>query len=159
MNLADLSASCTFCPALRKIPKAWQRGMLGWAFLALFIASSAPSHGMGPRRFHAGETQTGLASWYGSEQGRHTASGEVLDRHALTAAHRYLPFNTIIRVTNQENGKTVELRINDRGPYRGGRILDVSEAAANILDMKRAGTVPVLIEVMELGMPRPHHHG
>jgi rare lipoprotein A len=122
------------------------------------LASVSPMHGMGPRRFHAGEIQTGTASWYGAEQGRHTASGERFDPQALTAAHRYLPFNSIIRVTNENNGNTVELRINDRGPFRGGRILDVSEAAADILDMKRAGTVPVLIEVIELGPPTHAHH-
>jgi len=113
---------------------------------------------MAPRRFHDGETQKGRASWYGADQGCHTASGERFDPDALTAAHRYLPFNTIIRVTNQLNGRKVELRINDRGPFAHGRILDVSEAAADILDMKRDGTVPVVIEVVALGTPTHANH-
>jgi rare lipoprotein A len=129
------------------------------SLLLLVAVVLLPAHAMGPKRYHPGETQRGMASWYGSGQGRHTASGERFDPHALTAAHRHLPFNTIIRVTNEQNSKSVEVRINDRGPYRSGRILDVSEAAADILDMKRAGTVPVLIEVIELGSPGRANHG
>jgi rare lipoprotein A len=123
----------------------------------LFCAVSVPGFAMGPTREHPGETETGEASWYGADQGHRTASGERFDPHALTAAHRRLPFGTIIRVTNQLNGKSVDLRINDRGPWRGHRILDVSEEAANVLDMKRAGTVPVTIEIIKLGMGRHHH--
>jgi rare lipoprotein A len=102
---------------------------------------------------HAGETQTGLASWYGADQGRHTASGERFDADALTAAHRHLPFGTVVRVTNQLNGKSVDVRINDRGPWRHDRIIDVTDAAADVLDMKKAGTVPVTILVLKLGPP------
>lgn len=92
--------------------------------------------------------QQGIASWYGSEeQGKPTANGETFNRHEFTAASRKLPFNTVVRVTNQENGRSVEVRINDRGPYRGGRVLDLSEAAAKTLDMKTSGVAPVNIEV------------
>ena len=95
----------------------------------------------------SGKVQYGLGSWYG---GRHhggpTASGERYNRHAMTAAHRTLQMNTRVRVTNQRNGRSVIVRINDRGPYVKGRIIDVSEAAAAQLWMKEAGIVPVKVE-------------
>jgi len=95
-------------------------------------------------------TQTGMASWYGTEeQGKLTADGEHFDRHQLTAAHRHLPFNTVIRVTNRENGRMVEVRVNDRGPYAKNRVLDLSEAAAKALDMKTEGVTAVKIEVIK----------
>ena len=101
-----------------------------------------------------GDTEFGKASWYGYENGHHTASGERYDKDALTAAHRHLPFDTIVRVTNRENGRSVEVRINDRGPWcGGGRIIDVSSAAADVLRMKKAGIVRVEIEVVRLGSP------
>lgn len=91
--------------------------------------------------------QLGLASWYG---GRHhggpTASGERFDKRAMTAAHRTLKFQTRVRVTNRNNGRSVIVRINDRGPFVRGRIIDVSEAAAEQLGMKAAGVVPVKVE-------------
>lgn len=94
--------------------------------------------------------QSGIASWYGiEEQGKPTANGETFDRHKFTAASRQLPFNTLVRVINQTNGRSVEVRINDRGPYAKGRVLDVSEAAATTLHMKTVGVVPVDIEVMQ----------
>lgn len=96
---------------------------------------------------HGVLVQRGLASWYGESQ--MTASGERFDRHAYTAAHRSLPFGTRVRVTNQHNGRSVVVRINDRGPYGGhGRIIDLSEAAARDLHMIDAGVVPVTLEVM-----------
>jgi rare lipoprotein A len=101
-----------------------------------------------------GDTEYGKASWYGADQGRHTASGERFDPDALTAAHRHLPFGTIVRVTNRENGRSVEVRINDRGPWRGGRIIDVTSAAADVLQMKRSGVVSVEIDVVRLGSPK-----
>ena len=87
-----------------------------------------------------------MASWYGESQ--QTASGERFDKHAMTAAHRTLPFNTVVRVTNQRNGRAVNVRINDRGPYGNGRVIDLSEAAARQLQMIDAGVVPVVIEVV-----------
>lgn len=90
--------------------------------------------------------ETGLASYYGSEfHGRRTASGEVYDENKLTAAHRTLPFGTRVRVTNLANGKSVVVRINDRGPFREGRIIDVSRRAARELDSIRAGVVRVRV--------------
>ena len=103
--------------------------------------------------FYDGETQSGLASWYGpGQQGHLTADGERFNQHELTAAHRHFPFGTIVRVTNRSNGLSVEVRINDRGPFGDDdRIIDVSSAAADALQMKGAGVVPVEIEVLRLG--------
>jgi rare lipoprotein A len=98
----------------------------------------------------ARQVQRGKATWYGGKfQGRKTASGERFDKHKLTAAHRKLPFGTRVRVTNMSNGRSVVVRINDRGPFGGkGRIIDVSKAAARKLKMIRAGVVEVEVEVL-----------
>ncbi len=94
--------------------------------------------------------QTGLASYYGGRyHGRQTASGEIFDQDALTAAHRTLPFGTRVKVTNQRNGRSVTLRINDRGPFVKGRIIDVSRRAARDLDMVVAGVVPVRVQIVD----------
>lgn len=91
--------------------------------------------------------QKGLASWYGTQfHGRKTASGARFDMHALTAAHRTLPLGTYVKVTNLKNGKTVVVKINDRGPYAGKRILDLSLAAANVLNFRERGETTVTIE-------------
>ena len=94
--------------------------------------------------------ETGKASYYGDRHhGQRTASGERFDQNALTAAHRTLPFGTRVRVTNLNNNRNVVLRINDRGPFVRGRIIDVSRAAAVRLDMLRAGVVPVRVETLD----------
>jgi rare lipoprotein A len=91
--------------------------------------------------------QEGIASWYGAEfEGRPTASGELFDPSQLTAAHPSLPFGTILRVTNKHNHKQVTVRVNDRGPFVSARIIDLSRAAAEALDMISTGTAPVLVE-------------
>lgn len=96
--------------------------------------------------------QKGPASWYGREfHGKTTASGERFDMNQFTAAHKTLPFGSIVEVRNLENGKSVRLKINDRGPYRGNRIIDVSFEAARSLDMVRAGEVNVGINVIHMG--------
>jgi rare lipoprotein A len=88
--------------------------------------------------------EVGLASWYGEEyHGRKTANGEVYDMYAMTAAHRTLPFNLRVRVTNLENGKKAEFRINDRGPFIPGRIIDVSKSGARELGILDSGTARV----------------
>jgi rare lipoprotein A len=93
--------------------------------------------------------QTGEASWYGQKfHNKRTASGEKFDMRSLTAAHRTLPFNTIVRVENLKNGRKVDVRINDRGPFIEGRIIDLSRKAAEKLDMIRDGVVTVRIEVL-----------
>lgn len=92
-------------------------------------------------------TQTGLASWYGAKHhGKRTASGEIFNQEHLTAAHRTLPWGTRVKVINLDNGKTVDVRINDRGPFRKGRIIDVSRAAARALGIVQRGIAPVRIE-------------
>ncbi|HOX14323.1 MAG TPA: septal ring lytic transglycosylase RlpA family protein, partial [Spirochaetales bacterium] len=104
----------------------------------------------------AAEAETGEASWYGPGfHGRRTANGEVFDKEAMTAAHRTLPFGTLVRVRNLDNGREAVLRINDRGPFARGRILDVSEAGARALGMVESGTARVLIEVLRSGTAAP----
>jgi rare lipoprotein A len=94
----------------------------------------------------------GKASWYGSRfHGKPTASGETFDRRAMTAAHRDLPFGTRVRVTNTRNGRAIVVRINDRGPFARGRIIDVSEGAARKLGMLRSGTARVVVEILPEG--------
>lgn len=93
--------------------------------------------------------ETGLASWYGYPyDGRRAASGEIFDKEKLTAAHRTLPFQTCVVVTNLTNGRQVEVRITDRGPFIDGRIIDLSEAAAREIDMVRAGVAQVSLHVV-----------
>lgn len=94
--------------------------------------------------------QQGLASWYGARfHGRRTASGERFNKYHLTAAHRTLPFNARVRVTNLQNGKSVVVRINDRGPHIRGRIIDLSYAAARLIGMHQSGVVLVRVEWLQ----------
>ncbi len=93
--------------------------------------------------------QVGIASWYGNQhQGRLTASGERFDERKLTAAHRTLPLDTKVKVTNLENGKSIEVKVNDRGPYIPGRVLDLSTQAAKMLGMEKEGLALVRIEIV-----------
>ena len=93
--------------------------------------------------------EVGLASWYGeSHHGQPTASGEIFDMTRLTAAHRTLPLGTRLRVVNLQNGRVVRVRVNDRGPYVDGRILDLSREAARALDMEQRGVAPVKLEII-----------
>ncbi len=90
-----------------------------------------------------------MASWYGAKhQGKRTASGEVFNQDKFTAAHRSLPWGSIVKVINLANGKSVEVRINDRGPYGQGRIIDVSRAAARVLGMVASGVTLVRVELL-----------
>ncbi len=99
-----------------------------------------------------GQSFTGIASYYGPKfHGKYTANGETFDMYGITAAHKTLPFNTIIRVINLENEESTLVRINDRGPFIEGRILDLSYGAARKLGMVTAGTGKVRIEIIELG--------
>ena len=96
-----------------------------------------------------GHTQVGIASWYGIEEHNNfAASGERFSKHAYTAAHKTLPLGTVVRVTNLENGRDVVLKINDRGPFVGDRIIDLSHAPAVAIDMIQKGTVKVKVEVL-----------
>jgi rare lipoprotein A len=92
----------------------------------------------------------GQASWYGPGfYGNRTANGEIYRPGTMTAAHRYLPFGTQVRVTNLRNGRTAIVRINDRGPYSGGRIIDLGEGAASYLGVRSTGLAPVRLEVLK----------
>ena len=93
---------------------------------------------------------TGIASYYGGKfHGKRTASGEIFNKNAMTAAHRSLPFGTRVKVTNLRNGRTVLVRVNDRGPHVQGRMIDLSQAAARKIGLSRAGTVRVKLEVLK----------
>ncbi|MCG5536259.1 septal ring lytic transglycosylase RlpA family protein [Ectothiorhodospira mobilis] len=97
-----------------------------------------------------GYRQRGIASWYGTKfHGRRTSSGEPYDMYAMTAAHTTLPLPTYVRVTHLENGRSVVVRVNDRGPFVDDRIIDLSYAAAHRLGMLEEGTAPVLLEAMD----------
>lgn len=92
---------------------------------------------------------TGIASYYAEEfHGRPTASGEVYDMHALTAAHRTLPFHTLLKVTNLDNGMTTVVRVNDRGPFKDNRVIDLSLEAAKKVGLIPNGTGPVELEIL-----------
>ena len=96
----------------------------------------------------------GYASWYaGKFQGRTTASGEIFDTNEMTAAHKTLPFGTIVEVTHRERGTSVAVRINDRGPFVEGRVIDLSLAAADELGITAEGIAPVTLRVIELPEP------
>ncbi|MDG9882033.1 septal ring lytic transglycosylase RlpA family protein [Pseudomonas putida CSV86] len=112
--------------------------------LALFtLLAGCASHDIDPR----GYDETGTASFYGSRHhGKRTASGEPFNQHGLTAAHRTLPFGTRVLVTNLKNERSVVVRINDRGPHTRGRLIDLSKAAAQQLDMIRSGTARVRVQ-------------
>lgn len=97
-----------------------------------------------------GQTETGIASWYGPGfHGRTTANGETYDMEAMTAAHKTLAFGTMVRVDHLDNGRSVRVRINDRGPFVDGRIIDLSRRAARELDMLGAGIARVRVIVVE----------
>lgn len=94
--------------------------------------------------------ETGKASWYGAAfHGRLTANGELYDQNELTAAHQTLPLPSMVRVTNLENGRSLVVRVNDRGPFIKGRILDVSRKAAKLLKFQKSGVTTVRVEILE----------
>jgi rare lipoprotein A len=120
--------------------------------LTATLAGCATARGpvsMPPQKAPPGAVQKGEASWYGERhQGRRTASGELYDMHRLTAAHPALPLGTHVLVTNLQNGRSVEVRVNDRGPTVAGRIIDLSYAAAQALGAVAAGVIPVSVRVL-----------
>ena len=125
--------------------------VLGTACLLLGACSWVPK---GETGLDVGIKDRGIASWYGEQfHGKQAANGEIFDMRALTAAHRTLPLGSIVRVVNLTNGKHVRVRINDRGPYVNGRILDLSQAAADRLGMMQRGLSVIQLEV--IGDHRP----
>ncbi len=92
----------------------------------------------------------GIASWYGADfNGKLTSSGEVYDMYAMTAAHKTLPLGTVVKVDNLDNGKSVQVKINDRGPYVVGRIIDLSKSAADAVGISGTGTAHVKLEIVQ----------
>ena len=128
-----------------------QRQLSTLVFLTFLLAGcSTNPFGGGDSESGHGYRAEGKASYYGSRHhGRRTASGERFDQHALTAAHRTLPFGTWVKVTNLNNDRTVVVRVNDRGPHVRGRIIDLSREAAERLGMLRAGVAPVRVESLD----------
>ena len=128
------------------------RGVVGCVVLAALVPGCGFIFGRSKPpaiESRTGATQSGTASWYGPGfHGKNTSSGEIYDQYDLTAAHPTLPLGTRVAVTNLENGKAVEVRVNDRGPFVKGRAIDLSYAAARNLGMIGPGTVPVRIEVL-----------
>jgi rare lipoprotein A len=120
--------------------------------ISIFISLILVMAGCAPR-YQEGYRETGMASWYGPGfHGKKTSSGETYDMHGQTAAHRTLPFGTRLRVTDIETGRDVEVRVNDRGPFVGGRILDLSQGAAQELGIVGKGVARIRIEIVELGL-------
>lgn len=116
-----------------------------WVFIRPPPAPSEPK----PPTIANPAVQLGRASWYGPRfHGRRTANGERFNKFHLTAAHRTLPFGTLVRVTNLQNGRSIVVRINDRGPYIQGRIIDLSYAAARQLGMYQQGVIQVKVEIL-----------
>ena len=102
-----------------------------------------------PTSVNVGDIASGMASWYGPKfHGKKTSNGEIYNMNAMTAAHKTLPMNTIVKVTNLRNNRITQVRINDRGPFVAGRIIDLSKAAAGKIDMLGSGTAPVKLEVV-----------
>lgn len=133
-----------------------QKGLkLSFTLVLMCIFSQACVHQVKKAElqpFSQDEFERGVASWYGDDfHGRRTANGEIYDMHKLTAAHQTLPFNTIVEVENQSNGLKVLVRINDRGPFVKGRIIDLSLAAARRLEMVGPGTAPVSLRITSPG--------
>jgi rare lipoprotein A len=122
-------------------------------------SGNPPFYEVNGRRYHVmdsshGYRKRGVASWYGEKfHGRRTSSGETYDMYLMTAAHKTLPLPAYARVTNLGNGRSVVVKINDRGPFVDNRIIDLSYAAANRLDMIRAGTAMVEVEVLDPSTP------
>ena len=137
----------------------WPAGVLG-VMLVLWGCT-----GSSPRFTSAGTTEvpaagshqlSGIASYYADDfHGRKTANGETFDMHDLTAAHRTLPFNTKLRVRNLDNNLVVMVRINDRGPFKDNRVIDLSLEAAKRIGLIANGTAPVELEIIELGPTLP----
>jgi peptidoglycan lytic transglycosylase len=125
------------------------------SILATACASRSPAHPAAQVPPAPGWTEEGVASWYGGQdgfEGKPTASGEIYDSSLLTAAHRELPLGSIVDVTNLDNGSTVRVRINDRGPFIAGRVIDLSRAAAREIGLLGPGVGPVRLDVVTPGV-------
>lgn len=130
--------------------------VLGLALLLAALAGSCATAHRPPSGALPAREEVGDASWYGPDfHGRITANGERYNMLGLTAAHRTLPFNTLLQVTNLANARSIVVRVNDRGPFLKGRILDLSYAAARALGANRSGVIRVKIRIVGTLAPRP----
>ena len=128
-----------------KPARSWTHGQIAILFLALLFTSAC----VGGRLVARTAWQTGVASWYGPDfHGRLTSNREIYNMYDLTAAHPTLRFGTLVMVTNLDNGRAAQVRINDRGPFVKNRIIDLSYAAARLLGMVGPGTAPVRLEIL-----------
>lgn len=145
ITLFKISGSDTLNPSLQLIQWVNNLRVVTGAEPLTLVEAQTQIHQL----VETGQQIEAIASWYGPYfQGRQTASGEYFEQKDFTAAHPSLPFDTYLRVTNQHNGKSVIVRINDRGPYFGNRSLDLSHAAAIALNSDEAGVVPVTAEIL-----------
>jgi peptidoglycan lytic transglycosylase len=138
----------------RAVPAALLSVVFGWLTAC---ASHPPPRPVSSAAPAPGWTEDGIASWYGGRdgfEGKPTASGETYDSSLLTAAHRELPLGTVVDVTNLDNDRIVRVRINDRGPFISGRVIDLSRAAAEKIGLLGPGTGPVRITVVTPGPPQ-----
>ena len=140
----------TLQPGFTLLPRLPRTLAAGLCLLALFMLAGCGSTPKSGGSVSSGHSESGMASYYGNEfHGRKTANGERFDQGKLTAAHRTLPFGTRVKVTNKQNGRSVVVRVNDRGPFVKGRVIDLSSAAFRHIAYLGAGVVPVQIEVVD----------
>jgi rare lipoprotein A len=147
LTQSDLADHTT--PAMKKLPTLLS--VLSLMFLTPSVAKTDKTPNTKTDEIRVTKTEHGIASWYEIKcnGGTHTASGIPLKNHAMTAAHKTLPMGTKVRVTNKSNGKSVVLKITDRGPYIKGRVIDVTVGAAKKLDFINTGIVSCKVEVLE----------
>jgi rare lipoprotein A len=155
--IAGLAFACSLGAALggSSVPSHAGRipgGRMSQAHAAIPVPPPLPAWRTRAHRA-AQPVQVGIASWYGGPEFHITADGETFRDNRMAAASRTLPFNTRVRVTNLRNGRSVVVRINDRGPYVLGRVIDLTPEAAKKLHMKRRGLAPVTIEVVSNDLP------
>ena len=154
LALALVLAGCAHHPAVTRAPAPspspqQEPGQPGPTQPAPSRPSGAPPPAERQPAVPGQYLEEGVASWYGFPfQGRRTSNGEIYEMHEFTAAHRTLPFNAVVRVTNLRNGKQTQVRINDRGPFVANRVIDLSLAAAQAIEMVGPGTAPVRLEIM-----------
>ena len=130
--------------------------ILALPLLLLLFLTSCASISQGPRAWEDPSGEKGLASWYGHPyHGRRTSSGEVYDMYQLTAAHREIPLGSWVEVINLTNGRSLTVRVNDRGPFIDGRIIDLSYASAQLLGVVGPGVAPVRVRLTQPPQPAP----
>ena len=146
---ALILAGCSFRTAPSSRSSAGGAGKIGKNSPATMRPYKINGKTYYPEQVSVGDTQIGIASWYGPNfHGKYTSNGEIYDMNGMTAAHKTYPMNTMVKVTNRDTGATATVRINDRGPFVDGRIIDLSKTAANLVGVFAKGTAPVKLEVV-----------